>query len=129
MALSSYQTTLFAGGFLVGELTNLAIGGQSLAEIDVTSLTSTDKQYTMGSLEPGSLTVDFFVPSNWNDFTTFLVPVSGDETPSVFQVSFADGAISCSFFGICTNLSISAEQDGAVTASATIKITSAITWS
>jgi hypothetical protein len=83
----------------------------------------------MGALEAGTLTIDFFAPANYADFKTALVPASGDNTPASFVLEFAAGSLSASFDGIATNLSISAEQDGAVTASATVKLTSAITWS
>jgi len=54
--------------------------------------------------------------------------VSGDATVTGFVIDFAGGVLEASFSGICTNLSISAEQDGAVTASASVKLTTAITW-
>lgn len=129
MALSSYNTVLTVGGSAVGEVTNISVGGSSLTEIDVTNLTSTDKAYIMGALEAGTLTIDFFAPANYADFKTALVPASGDNTPASFTLDFAGGNLVATFDGIATNLSISAEQDGAVTASATVKLTSAITWS
>ena len=129
MALSSYNTTLTIAAVTVGEVTNISVGGSSLTEIDITNLTSTDKAYIMGALEAGTLTIDFFAPSNYADFKTALVPASGDSTPASFSLEFAAGNLTASFDGIATNLSISAEQDGAVTASATVKLTSAITWS
>ena len=129
MALSAYNTTLSIGGTAVGEVTNISVGGSSLTEIDITNLTSTDKSYIMGALEAGTLTIDFFAPANYADFKTALVPASGDNTPASFSLEFAAGNLTASFDGIATNLSISAEQDGAVTASATVKLTSAITWS
>lgn len=129
MALSSYDTNLSIGGTTVGEVTNISVGGSSLTEIDITNLTSTDKSYIMGALEAGTLTIDFFAPANYANFSASLIPASGDSTASAFEVSFAGSDLVASFSGICTNLSISAEQDGAVTASATVKLTSAITWS
>jgi len=129
MALSSYNTTLTASLVNVGEVTNISVGGSSLTEIDITNLTSTDKSYIMGALEAGTLTIDFFAPANYADFSSALVPASGDATASAFEISFAGSDLVASFSGICTNLSISAEQDGAVTASATVKLTTAITWS
>lgn len=129
MAFSSFDTTLYITEIAVVEVTNLAVGGSSLAEIDITSLTATNKSYVMGSLEAGTLTIDFFAPANWASINAALVPESGDSTASSFLLSFNGGNLNASFNGICTNLSISAEQDGAVTASATVKLTTAITWS
>lgn len=129
MALSSYATELYISGLLIGEVTGISVGGSSLTEIDITSLTSTDKSYIMGALEPGSLTVEMFAPSNFSSFTAFLIPESGDSVASACQIVFSGGSLTASFNGISTSLSISAEQDGAVTASVTLKITTAITWS
>lgn len=129
MALSAYDTTLTVNGNTIGEVTNISVGGSSLTEIDITNLTSTDKSYIMGALEAGTLTIDFFAPANWSGFDSNIVPDSGDSVAAAFVISFAGSSLDASFNGICTNLSISAEQDGAVTASATIKLTSAITWS
>jgi hypothetical protein len=129
MAIPSYSTTVSIGGTAVGEVTNISVGGSSLTEIDITNLTSTDKAYIMGALEAGTLTIDFFAPANYADFSASLIPASGDATASSFSVLFGGGDLTASFDGICTNLSISAEQDGAVTASASVKLTTAITWS
>lgn len=128
MALSSYATELYVGGVFVAEVTGVSVGGSSLTEIDITSLTATDKSYIMGSLEPGSLTVEMFAPSNFSSFGSFLTPESGDSVPSACQLVFSGGSLTASFNAISTNLSISAEQDGAVTASVTLKLTTAITW-
>lgn len=129
MALSAYDTTLTVNGNSIGEVTNISVGGSSLTEIDITNLTSTDKEYIMGALEAGTLTIDFFAPANWSGFDSNILPASGDSVAAAFVITFAGGSLDASFNGICTNLSISAEQDGAVTASATVKLTSAITWS
>lgn len=129
MALSAYNTTISISAVAVAEVTNISVGGSSLTEIDITNLTSTNKEYIMGALEAGTLTIDFFAPANYADINAALNPVSGDNVASNFVIAFAGGSLDATFDGICTNLSISAEQDGAVTASATIKLTSAITWS
>lgn len=129
MALSAYNTTITANGTAVGEVTNISVGGSSLAEIDITSLTDSNKTFLMGALDAGTLTIDFFAPANWSGFDANLMPTSGDSVATAFVITFAGGSLDASFNGIATNLSISAEQDGAVTASATIKLTSAITWS
>lgn len=129
MALSTYNTTLTVNATSIVEVTNISVGGSSLVEIDITNLTSTDKSYIMGALEAGTLTIDFFVPANWADFNSNIVPLSGDSVAAAFVISFAGGQVTASFNGIATNLSISAEQDGAVTASVTVKLTTAITWS
>jgi len=129
MALSAYSTSLTVNGNTIGEVTNISVGGSSLTEIDITNLTSTDKSYIMGALEAGTLTIDFFAPANWSGFDSNILPASGDSVAAAFVITFAGGSLDASFNGICTNLSISAEQDGAVTASASVKLTTAITWS
>ena len=127
--LSSYNSTLSANGNTVGEITSISVGGSSLTEIDVTSLTDANKTFLMGALEAGTLTIDFFAPANFSGFDTNLMPASGDSTASAFVIDFGGTTLFARFNGIATNLSISAEQDGAVTASATIKLTSQVTWS
>lgn len=129
MALSAYNTTLTANAVSIGEVTNISVGGSSLAEIDITSLTDSNKTFLMGALDAGTMTIDFFAPANWSGFDANIMPASGDDTATSFSIAFAGGSLDASFNGIATNLSISAEQDGAVTASATIKLTSQITWS
>ena len=129
MALSSYNTTLTANGNSIGEVTNISVGGSSLVEIDVTNLTSTEKSYVMGALDAGTMTIDFFAPANFSGFDSNLMPASGDAVATAFVITFAGGSLIASFNGIATNLSISADQDGAVTASATIKLTSQVAWS
>jgi len=128
-ALSSYNTTITANSFAVGEVTNISVGGSSLAEIDVTSLTDENKTFLMGALEAGTMTIDFLAPANFSGFDSNLMPTSGDSVATAFVILFSGGSLEASFNGIATNLSISADQDGAVTASATIKLTSQITWS
>lgn len=131
MALSSYNTTISIDGINFGEVTNIAVGGSSLTEIDITSLTSSDKSYIMGALEAGTLTIDFFAPQNYATFAApaRVLPTSGDANPATYEITFSGGDLIATFSGITTNLSISAEQDGAVTASCTVKLTSAIIWS
>jgi hypothetical protein len=129
MALSSYGTEFYAAGVLIGEVTSISVGGSSLTEIDITSLTSTDKEYIMGALESGNITVDFFAPADFASIQSVIQPISGDTVASVFNSYFAGAQLTATANGICTNLSISAEQDGAVQASSTIKLTTAITWS
>jgi len=128
-ALSSYNTTITANANTVGEVTNISVGGSSLAEIDVTSLTDANKTFLMGALEAGTMTIDFLAPANFSGFDSNLMPTSGDSVATAFVIAFSGGSLDASFNGIATNLSISADQDGAVTASATIKLTSQITWS
>jgi hypothetical protein len=129
MALPAYGTEFYAAGVLIGEVTSISVGGSSLTEIDITSLTSTDKEYIMGALESGNITVDFFAPADFSSIQSVIQPISGDTSSSVFNIYFAGAQLTATANGICTNLSISAEQDGAVQASSTIKLTTAITWS
>jgi hypothetical protein len=129
MALSAYGTEFYAAGVLIGEVTSISVGGSSLTEIDITSLTSTDKAYIMGALESGTITVDFFAPSDFASIQSVIQPISGVTTASVYNIYFAGAQLTATANGICTNLSISAEQDGAVQASSTIKLTTTITWS
>lgn len=126
-ALPSYNTTITYNSQAVGEVTNISVGGSSLTEIDVTSLTDSAKTFIMGALDAGTLTVDFFAPSNWADLD-IPQPTSGSGAVAV-AISFGDGELDASFDALVTNLSISADQDAAVTVSATLKLQSGIIWS
>ena len=126
-AFSSYNTTITYNSQAVGEVTNISVGGSSLAEIDVTSLTDAAKTFIMGALDAGTLTVDFFAPSNWADLDIGQPTSGGSAVPIV--ISFAGGTLDAGFDALTTNMSISAEQDGAVTVSVTLKLQTEITWS
>ena len=126
-AFSSYNTTISINSQAVGEVTNISVGGSSLAEIDVTSLTDSTKTFIMGALDAGTLTVDFFAPSNWADFD-ISPPTSGGSAAPI-TVSFGGGSLDAGFDALVTNMAISAEQDGAVTVSVTLKLQSEILWS
>lgn len=126
-ALPSYNTTITYNSQAVGEVTNISVGGSSLAEIDVTSLTDSAKTFIMGALDAGTLTVDFFAPANWADLD-IPQPTSGGGSVGIV-ISFGDGELDASFDALVTNLSISADQDSAVTVSATLKLQSGIIWS
>lgn len=126
-AFSSYNTTITYNSQAVGEVTNISVGGSSLAEIDVTSLTDSAKKFIMGALDAGTLTVDFFAPSNWADLDINEPQSGGSAIPIV--ISFGGGTLDAGFDALVTNMSISAEQDGAVTVSVTLKLQSEISWS
>ena len=126
-ALPSYNTTITYNAQAVGEVTNISVGGSSLTEIDVTSLTDSAKNFIMGALDAGTLTVDFFAPANWADLDIPQPTSGGSSQPIV--ISFGDGELDASFDALVTNLSISADQDSAVTVSATLKLQSGIIWS
>ena len=126
-AYSSYNTTITYNSSAVGEVTNISVGGSSLAEIDITSLTDNAKSYIMGALDAGTLTVDFFAPANWADLDIPQPQAGGSAVP--IAISFGGGALDASFDALTTNLSISADQDSAVTVSATLKLQSEIIWS
>ena len=126
-ALPSYNTTITYNSQAVGEVTNISVGGSSLTEIDVTSLTDSAKAFIMGALDAGTLTVDFFAPANWADLD-IPQPTSGSGSVEVV-ISFGDGELDATFDALVTNLSISADQDAAVTVSATLKLQSGIIWS
>lgn len=126
-AYSSFNTTVTFNSQAVGEVTNISIGGSSLTEIDVTSLTDSSKTFIMGALEAGTLTVDFFAPANWADLDIPQPQSGGSSVPIV--LSFAAGTLDAGFDAVVTNLSLSADQDGAVTVSATLKLQSEILWS
>ena len=137
MALSSYNTVIKKSGTALAEVTSISVGGSSLVEIDTTSLTSTSKEFVMGALDAGTCTVEMFAPANYTGATGSdledLVPTSGDAFPDTYVIEFArDGSnvptMTATFDAYITNCSVSAAMDGAVTASVTLKIETAIVW-
>ena len=138
MALSSYNTVIKKAGTIIAEVTSISVGGTSLVEIDTTSLTSTSKEFVMGALDAGTCTIELFAPANYAGATGTdledLVPTSGEDTPVAYTIEFARSGggtptMTATFDAYITNCSISAAQDGAVTASVTLKLETAITWS
>jgi len=132
MAFSSYGTTITKGGTAIGEVTSISLGGSSLAEIDVTTLTDSVKSFKTGSEAAGTISLEVFTPADYANGIDALVPTAAQGTADAFVITWGNSSgtyITASFSGFITSVSISAQNDAAVTSSVNIRITGAITWS
>lgn len=133
MAFSSYGTTITKGGVSLGEVYSIQLGGASLAEIDVTTLSSASKAFKMGAEDPGTVTVELFTPADYLGGIDALVPTAGATVGDNYVINWGDSTggtyITASFSGLITSVSINASTDAAVTSSVTIRLTTSITWS
>jgi len=125
-SISSYKSR-FTTGTIAGTVTNIGIS-PSVAEIDVTGLSDTEKQFVTGTFDGGVVDVSCNV-----DLSTAVVqPTSGNSTTTSFVVQFGSGAASIfvptwGFSGYIVKTSVNAEVDKQVTVNYSIQISGAIT--
>lgn len=122
MAISAYSTQFTTGADIIGEVTNISFSGITAAEIDVTQLSSTAKQYVLGTVDGGTVEVTCFTTT-----TAPTLPTSGDATTSSFILRFGAAGPTVTFAGYVSNTAFEASVDGAVTTTYTIRITGAVT--
>ena len=128
-AISSVGTNFVTGvSDIKGTITAISLGGISTAEIDVTSISSSTKEYVMGTLDGG--TVDVTV--NLDAGVVCSMPTAGDTAPTSFTLRFGTGAASpnqvpiFTFSAYIQSVSVEAGVDAQVTASYTLRISGAI---
>lgn len=127
MAAISSVGSKFGTNTVVGTITAISLGGISTAEIDVTALSSTSKDYVMGTIDGG--TVDVTV--NLVAGSTIDLPTAGDAVPTSFKLKFGTHATGATvpvftFEAYIQSVSVEAGVDAQVTASYTLRITGAI---
>lgn len=125
-SISSYKSR-FTTGTIAGTVTNIGIS-PSVAEIDVTGLSDTEKQFVTGTFDGG--TVD--ISCNVDLSTAVVQATSGNSTTSAFVVQFGSGTTGVavptwSFSGYIVKTSVNAEVDKQVTVNYSIQISGAIT--
>jgi len=125
-SISSYKSR-FTTGTIAGTVTNIGIS-PSVAEIDVTGLSDTEKQFVTGTFDGG--TVD--VSCNVDLSTAVVQPTSGNSTTTSFVVQFGSGAATIfvptwGFSGYIVKTTVNAEIDKQVTVNYSIQISGAIT--
>ena len=128
-AISSVGTSFTTGDTVIlGTITAISMSGMSAAEIDTTGISSTTKEFVLGTLDGG--TVDITV----NLVTGSLVsmPTAGDGTPTAFVLKFGTHAAGAtvpvfSFSAYIQSSSVEAGVDQQVTANYTLRITGAVT--
>ena len=126
-AISTTGTAFTTGAAAVsGIITAINLGGISTAEIDVTQLTDTSKNYIRGVRDGGTVEVTVMVDTT----ATPDLPTAGSSSPTSFVLRFgASGASGPTFTFTAYVQSVSAEAalDGAVSATYTLRISGAIT--
>ena len=128
MAAISSVGTQFTGanaGDIKGTITAISLGGISTAEIDVTSISSSTKEYVMGTMDGG--TVDVTV--NLDAGVVCSMPTAGDTSPTAFVLRFGASSlgVAFTFSAYIQSVSVEAGVDAQVTASYTLRISGAIT--
>lgn len=113
-----------------GEIQSISFSGISAAEIDVTALSDTAKQYVLGTMDGGTVEVTAFMTAGAGLNPT--LPSSGNSTPTAMKVIFgnADGGkdgVTLAFDGYVQNTAMEAAVDGAVSVTYTIRITGPVT--
>jgi len=112
---------------LVGEVKSISMSGITATEIDTSILSSTVKTCVLGTMDGGTVTVEF----NAVGSGVHNPPHSGSNTPVGFQIRFGSSAagegITVSFTGYITETSFSGGVDESVTGSYTIQMSSAPT--
>jgi len=129
MAISSYNSSFITGsGSIIGEITAISFSGISAAEIDVTSLTSTTKNYVLGTADGGTVEIT----CNMNA-TAPALPTSGSATATSFVVRFGPvgtatlPSVTATFSAFIANTSFEAAVDSQVVTTYTLRISGAIT--
>lgn len=127
MAFSAYGSSFTTGqGTIIGEITAISFGGVTASQIDVTSLTDTDKKYVMGFADGGTITVTCF--------TTLVaptLPTSGNASPVTFAITFGSAGLGrpiANFAAYVQSTVVEATVDAAVTTTYTLRITGAVTF-
>lgn len=115
---------------LIGQVNSITgIGSGTAAEIDVTNLSSTAKEFLIGLPDEGSVTFGGYLDP---DDTTGQVAVRAARSAGTlesFQVTLTDaGGTTVTFDGYVMQFSTDINQDAAVTFSSTIRITGAAVW-
>jgi hypothetical protein len=134
MAAISSVGSSFTTGTIKGTITAISLSGISTAEIDVTSISSTSKEYVMGTIDGGTIEVTVNVDTVSSTGATIDLPTAGDNQPTAFVLKLGTGAASLqvptfSFSAYIQSVSVEASVDAQVTATYTLRITGAITTS
>jgi len=108
-----------------GEIQSISFSGISAAEIDVTQLSSTAKQYILGTLDGGTVEVVAFMTTGANLQPT--LPTSGASTPTAMKVIFGNedagkDGVTVAFSAYVQNTTMEASVDGAVQVNYTLRI-------
>ena len=132
MAAISSVGSQFTTGTVKGTITAISLSGISTAEIDVTALSSSSKEYVMGTIDAGTIEVTVNVDTLAAAGAAVDLPTAGDNVPTNFVLRLGTPAASLlvptfTFSAYIQSVSIEAAVDQQVTATYTLRITGAIT--
>ena len=108
-----------------GEIQSITFSGISAAEIDVTQLSSAQKQYILGTVDGGTVEVVCFATNGAN--LTPTLPTTGSSSPTAMKVIFGNedagkDGVTLAFSAYVQNTSVEASVDGAVQVTYTLRI-------
>lgn len=132
-----YASVTGSGGEVdtyASDIRSISVDGISLAEIDVSSISSSIKSFIGGTKDSGTVSLSLYAPAYT---ASVLGSASGALNPSTyangadyrnFQIQFGPGAdyFEVNFAGYVTSLDVSAAVDGAVEASISIRLADSI---
>ena len=136
----SYNSTLKIGPLasnaysapsnVVLEVLSINFDGATQAIIDTTSLTSTMKSFKVGTVDPGSISLEVNLDGDDTTGQLVLQAAASDQTGRSYLITYgAASAGGCTISGIAfvTSFSIKAGIDTVLTASFTLKLSGAYT--
>ncbi len=115
------------------EIRSISVDGVSLAEIDVSNISSSVKSFIGGTKDSGTVSLSLYAPA----YAANVLGASGALNPATYangseyrrfaiQLGPSTGSFRIEFYGYVTSLDVSAAVDGAVEASVTIRLTGSI---
>jgi hypothetical protein len=112
------------------EVLSINFDGATQATIDTTSLTSTMKSFKVGTVDPGSISLEVNLDGDDTNGQLVLQTAATDQTGRSFLITYGSAAAGgCTISGIAfvTSFSIKAAIDTVLTASFTLKLSGAYT--
>lgn len=113
----------------IGEIRSISGPSGSAAEIDVTNLDSTAREFRLGLPDEGSVNVTFAYDPD-DTYQEVLRSIRAARTSRNFKIELADSPpTTFSFVAYCTEFSLDTSVDEVVLVTATLRITGSVTKS
>lgn len=122
-AVPAFGTT-FTKGTVVAGVVGISLGGVSISEIDSSDLADAWNTYTGGEGEAGTIELTLNVSEAQIDA---LLPVPGS-APTAMEIEYTGALGKFTFSGFIQNWSSDAQRGSAVTGTATIRVSGALTY-
>ena len=113
----------------VGEVLSINFDGATQAIIDTTSLTSTMKSFKVGTVDPGSISIEVNLDQD-DASQALLIAAASDQTGRSYLITYGAASTGgCTISGIAfvTSFSIKAGIDTVLTASFSLKLSGSYT--